>query len=54
MEHNGHVHSDAGLVDLDLRFPSSWAARVRGASNREQRFAAGYAACYRSALELIA
>lgn len=32
MERNGHVHGDAGLVDLDLRFLSSWAVRGRGAA----------------------
>lgn len=50
---NGHVHSDDGAVDLELRIPKEMGG-PGGAANPEQLFAAGYAACYHSALKLIA
>ncbi len=49
---NGHVQSDDGLVDLDLAPPSSRGSAK--ATNPEQLFAAGYAACFNSALTAIA
>ncbi len=50
---NGHVQTDDGVVDMDLRIPKEMGG-PGGASNPEQLFAAGYAACYHSALKMIA
>jgi osmotically inducible protein OsmC len=50
---NGHVRSDDGLVDTDVRVPRSMGG-PGGATNPEQLFAAGYAACFHSAMKLIA
>src|SRR5690625_2920214 len=48
----GHVKSDDGLIDLKLVDPGS-GSDEKG-SNPEQLFAAGYAACYDGALNLMA
>ncbi len=50
---NGHAHTDDGMIDLDLRVPKELGG-PGGATNPEQLFAAGYAACFHSALKLIA
>ena len=50
---NGHATSDDGLLDLDLRLPTALGG-PGGATNPEQLFAAGYAACFHSALKLVA
>jgi osmotically inducible protein OsmC len=50
---NGHVRSSDGRVDLDLAIPKEMGGSGNG-SNPEQLFAAGYAACFHSALKLIA
>ena len=50
---NGHVRSDDGFVDLDLRMPKELGG-AGGATNPEELFAAGYAACFHSALKLVA
>lgn len=50
---NGHVTSEDGLVDLDLRIPKEMGG-PGGAPNPEQLFAAGYAACFHSALKMVA
>ena len=50
---NGHVASDDGLVDMDVRIPKSMGG-AGGATNPEQLFAAGYAACFHSALKHVA
>jgi len=50
---NGHATSDDGLIDLDLRIPKEMGG-PGGATNPEQLFAAGYAACFHSALKFIA
>jgi Ohr subfamily peroxiredoxin len=50
---NGHVRSDDGLVDTDVRVPRAMGG-PGGATNPEQLFAAGYAACFHSAMKLIA
>ena len=49
---NGHVTSDDGLVDTDVRIPQAMGG-PGGATNPEQLFAAGYAACFHSALKLV-
>ncbi|SRR5260370_15575550 len=50
---NGHVTSSDGRIDLDLAFPPEMGGTGAG-SNPEQLFAAGYAACFHSALRLVA
>ncbi|WP_017933491.1 organic hydroperoxide resistance protein [Nocardioides sp. Iso805N] len=50
---NGHVQSTDGILDLDVRLPKEMGG-AGGATNPEQLFAAGYAACFHSALKLIA
>jgi osmotically inducible protein OsmC len=50
---NGHVQSTDGLLDADVRMPAELGG-PGGATNPEQLFAAGYAACFHSALKLVA
>src|SRR6476620_10480031 len=50
---NGHAQSEDGILDLDLRVPKEMGG-PGGATNPEQLFAAGYAACFHSALKLVA
>jgi lipoyl-dependent peroxiredoxin len=50
---DGHVRSSDGILDLDVRTPTELGG-PGGASNPEQLFAAGYAACFQSALGLVA
>jgi Ohr subfamily peroxiredoxin len=50
---NGHATSDDGILDLDLRVPKAMGG-PGGATNPEQLFAAGYAACFHSALKVVA
>ncbi|WP_407345528.1 organic hydroperoxide resistance protein [Pengzhenrongella phosphoraccumulans] len=50
---NGHTRSTDGRVDLDLAVPKEMGGSGDGA-NPEQLFAAGYAACFHSALQLVA
>jgi lipoyl-dependent peroxiredoxin len=50
---NGHVATSDGRIDLDLAFPPEMGGTGAG-SNPEQLFAAGYAACFHSALRLVA
>lgn len=47
---NGHVRSSDGLIDTDVRTPKEMGG-AGGATNPEQLFAAGYAACFHSALK---
>ena len=49
----GHVQSDDGLLSLDLAMPKELGGEG-GATNPEQLFAAGYAACFESAMRFIA
>jgi Ohr subfamily peroxiredoxin len=49
---NGHVQSDDGLIDTDVRHPKELGGSGE-ATNPEQLFAAGYAACFHSALRLV-
>ena len=46
---NGHVTTVDGRLDLDMAIPQAMGGSGNGA-NPEQLFAAGYAACYHSAL----
>jgi lipoyl-dependent peroxiredoxin len=50
----GHVRSSDGILDLDLRVPKEMGGPGGAGSNPEQLFAAGYAACFESALRLVA
>jgi lipoyl-dependent peroxiredoxin len=50
---NGHVGSDDGFIDLDLHIPTEMGG-PGGGSNPEELFAAGYAACFHSAMKLVA
>jgi osmotically inducible protein OsmC len=50
---NGHVRSSDGLIDTDVATPVGMGG-AGGATNPEQLFAAGYAACFHSALKLLA
>jgi Ohr subfamily peroxiredoxin len=49
---NGHVTSEDGLVDTDVRIPVEMGG-PGGATNPEELFAAGYAACFHSALKVV-
>jgi len=50
---NGHARSSDGLIDVDLATPTEMGG-AGGATNPEQLFAAGYAACFHSALKVVA
>jgi Ohr subfamily peroxiredoxin len=50
---NGHVSTSDGLLDVDLAIPKEMGG-PGGGLNPEQLFAAGYAACFHSALRGIA
>lgn len=50
---NGHVRTTDGLVDTDLAIPREMGG-AGGAPNPELLFAAGYAACFHSALQMVA
>ncbi|SEP26064.1 organic hydroperoxide resistance protein [Trujillonella endophytica] len=50
---NGHARSSDGLVDVELAIPKEMGG-AGGATNPEQLFAAGYAACFHSALKMVA
>jgi len=50
---NGHVRSSDGLLELDLTTPTEMGGQG-GATNPEQLFAAGYAACFHSAMKGVA
>ena len=49
----GHVESDDGFVALDLAMPKAMGGSGDG-TNPEQLFAAGYSACFHSAMQFIA
>lgn len=49
----GHVATNDGTLDLDLAIPKEMGG-AGGATNPEQLFAAGYSACFHSALQLVA
>src|SRR5688572_23201174 len=50
---SGHVRSSDGFIDQELAVPKKLGG-PGGATNPEQLFAAGYAACFNSALQLVA
>ena len=47
---NGHVKSDNGVLDIQVRAPKAMGGANDDYTNPEQLFAAGYAACFDSAL----
>ena len=49
---NGRTESEDGLLAVDVRIPKEMGG-PGGATNPEQLFAAGYAACFHSALKLV-
>ncbi|WP_194074455.1 organic hydroperoxide resistance protein [Paracnuella aquatica] len=51
---NGHVQSDNGVLDLQVRTPKAMGGANDDYTNPEQIFAAGYSACFDSALNLVA
>jgi osmotically inducible protein OsmC len=50
----GHVRTDDGVLEHDLSIPKGMGGAGGPGTNPEQLFAAGYAACFHSALQLIA
>jgi lipoyl-dependent peroxiredoxin len=50
----GHARSSDGILDVDLRMPKELGGPGGAGTNPEQLFAAGYAACFESALRLVA
>lgn len=50
---NGRIESSDGLLAMDVRTPQEMGG-AGGATNPEQLFAAGYAACFHSALRVVA
>jgi len=50
---NGHARSEDGILDIDMRIPREMGG-PGGAPNPEMLFAAGYAACFHSALKVVA
>jgi osmotically inducible protein OsmC len=49
---NGNVASTDGIIDVAVAVPKEMGGQG-GATNPEQLFAAGYAACFHSALKLV-
>ncbi|WP_322409972.1 organic hydroperoxide resistance protein [Microbacterium invictum] len=50
---DGHVRTADGILDTDVRVPKEMGG-AGGAPNPELLFAAGYAACFHSALQSVA
>lgn len=50
---NGHIKSDNGVLDLQVRMPKKLGGANDDFTNPEQLFAGGYAACFDNALILI-
>ena len=50
---NGKVKSENGILDLDVRMPKSLGGANDDYTNPEMLFAAGYAACFDSALNMV-
>jgi Ohr subfamily peroxiredoxin len=49
----GHVQSSDGVLDLQVRVPIAFGGPGGPHTNPEQLFAAGYAACFGSALQVV-
>lgn len=50
---NGHVKSENGVLDLEVRMPKALGGSNDDFANPEMLFAAGYSACFDSALNLV-
>lgn len=50
---NGHVKSENGVLDLEVRMPKALGGSNDEFTNPEMLFAAGYSACFDSALNLV-
>ncbi|QCR22845.1 organic hydroperoxide resistance protein [Pontibacter sp. SGAir0037] len=50
----GQVKSSDGIIDMKLAVPEGLLGGKGGSTNPEQLFAAGYAACFQSALLVVA
>lgn len=50
----GNVTSDDGVIDMQLALPEGLGGKGEKKTNPEQLFAAGYSACYGSALQHVA
>jgi osmotically inducible protein OsmC len=50
----GHIESSDGFLRADLRLPKEMGGPGGAGTNPEQLFAAGYAACFESALRMVA
>ncbi|PUV21741.1 MULTISPECIES: organic hydroperoxide resistance protein [Sphingobacterium] len=50
---NGQVKSENGVLDLEVRMPKGLGGANDNYANPEMLFAAGYAACFDSALNLV-
>ncbi len=50
---NGHIVSSDGVLDLEVRMPKELGGSGGAYTNPEQLFAAGYAACFDGALNLV-
>ncbi|MXV38445.1 Ohr family peroxiredoxin [Flavobacteriaceae bacterium Ap0902] len=50
---SGHVKSDDNVIDMQLSVPSDMGGEGGAHTNPEQLFAAGYSACFGSALDLV-
>jgi len=49
---NGHTQTEDDMLSVDVRIPKEMGG-PGGATNPEQLFAAGYAACFHSALKVV-
>lgn len=50
---DGHVKSENGILELDVRTPKALGGASDEYANPEMLFAAGYSACFDSALNLV-
>ena len=50
---DGHIKSENGILELDVRTPKALGGASDEFTNPEMLFAAGYAACFDSALNLV-
>jgi lipoyl-dependent peroxiredoxin len=50
----GHIKSEDGLLDMDMRVPVELGGPGGPGTNPEQLFAAGYAACFGGSIQAVA
>ena len=51
---NGHVKSDDGVIDMEIKMPKGLGGDGGAHANPESLFGAAYSACYDGALNLVA